>query len=204
MDCLQGAHLCLNANDHRESCAALTVARGQDCSDQSLFFPSPDETMIELKGLAGLLELIPGARGKLACDPLRVKKLLRYDERFRFESNIIDMIVPIRMLPEPGNMHPPMQLVSEENLEKARHGPANSRRPKLSIVGQASRAGSGFSKATCNQTAVGSPGFSETRQVWPVSIGLPEKRPNNRSEDQFWPRSTISPPPPVGVWKTRK
>src|ERR1700740_3827532 len=104
------------------------------------------------------------------------------------------MIIPSRVLPETSNMHPATKLVSQENLKKALHGPAKSRSPKLSIVGQASRDGSGFSKAICNQTAVGSPGLSETRQVWPASIGLPEKRLSNRSEDPFSSKYTTSPP----------
>src|SRR6202042_2066176 len=121
-------------------------------------------------------------------DPLRVKELLCYHQGLCFESDVIDMIIPGRMLSKPGHVQASAELISQKNLEKAAHGPAKSRSPKLSTVGQASMAGSGFSKTICNQTADGSPGFSETRQVWPVSIGLPENRPNNRSEDQFWPK----------------
>src|ERR1700750_1586724 len=108
------------------------------------------------------------------------------------------MIVPSRMLAESGDMDPPIERISQESLEKSTHGPPKSRRPRLSTVGHASKAGSGVSKAICTQTAVGSPGLSETRQTWPTSTGFPPNRPSKRNADQFSPQSTVSDPPPVG------
>ncbi len=49
-------------------------------------------------------------------------------------------------LPKPATWIPALDRISQENLEKSAHGPAKSRRPRLSTVGQASSAGSGVSK----------------------------------------------------------
>src|SRR5215469_12343638 len=114
------------------------------------------------------------------------------------------MIIPGRMFAETGDMDPAAYWIPQKNLKKSGHGPANCRRPKLSTVGQVSSAGSGVSKAIWTHTAVGSPGLSDTRQIWPTSTGLPPNRPNKRSADQLSPLSIVSDAPPVGVWKTIK
>src|SRR5580692_5832656 len=114
------------------------------------------------------------------------------------------MVIPGRVFAEAGDLDPLAERIPQENLEKSAHGPAKSRRPRLSTVGQDSSAGRGVSKAIWTHTAVGSPGLSDTRQTWPTSIGLPPNRPNMRNGDQFSPQSTGSDAPPVGVWKTTK
>src|SRR6516162_1366955 len=114
------------------------------------------------------------------------------------------MIIPSGMFAESGEKNSAAQRFPQEDLKKTRHDAEMSRRPKLSKVGHASRGGKGRSKPNWIQTAVGSPGFKETLQIWPASTGLPPNRPSIRREDQFVPESTGSPMPPVGMWYTNK
>src|ERR1700730_4789707 len=156
--------------------------------------------MTKFDRLLRLLDLVPRTRRELARDSFRIKEPLCENECFRGYSDVVNMIIPGWMFAKTGHLDCAVQCIPEKSLLKLTHGPTKSLRHKLSSVVQVSKAGRGVSKAISIHTAVGSPGFSETRQTWPTPTGLPPNRPSTRRADQFSPQSMFSNAPPVGVW----
>ena len=134
-------------------------------ADDGLLVPAPDEPVIELDGASRTSRSDPRHPMQAGWRFLQNKGAVSSEPRSRCQPDVVDMVIPGRMFAEAGDLDPRAERIPQENLEKSTHGPAKSRRPRLSTVGQASSAGSGVSKAIWTQTAVGSPGLSETRQT---------------------------------------
>src|SRR4051812_4376780 len=62
--------------------------------------------MVERCGLRRRLEPVPGAGVDLARDAFEIDELLGLDQRRRFESEVVDVIVPPRMFAEGSEKHP--------------------------------------------------------------------------------------------------
>src|SRR5215469_10233890 len=102
--------------------------------------------MIEVERLPFLFELIPRPGRDLAPDALGIENASNSDQGFSSQPKIINMIIPRRMFTKPSQLDRLIQTIAKENVQKATHCPVRSRKPRLSIVGHAARAGSGDSK----------------------------------------------------------
>src|SRR5262245_56532783 len=88
----------MRADDHRIAGPALAVAGRPKAADQNLPRSMPDKDVLELRQPLRLVQLLPRSAVDLPADTLHVKKEFRLSQAAGFQAQILDMIVPARML----------------------------------------------------------------------------------------------------------
>jgi len=96
----------LGAQDHRIAFAFFGVARRPHPPDDNVSACSPQEQVIEAGQTLSFVELVPPSRIDVAADALCVKEALDANEEFRFEAEIVHVVVPARVFAEGAQEHP--------------------------------------------------------------------------------------------------
>ena len=94
----EGNTQAMGADDQGILRPILSIARGPDSSGQESVAALPEKDVLELREPSGAIQSFPFAGVYLASDAIHVEDLLRQQEAFRLESDIVDMVVPSGML----------------------------------------------------------------------------------------------------------
>jgi hypothetical protein len=92
----------MRAEDHRVTRAALAIARRPHPPQQELVAAQPHERVVEGGEALFLLQLFPRAGVHLPAHALDVEQLFRKIQAVGFEADVLDVVIPSRMLAKSG------------------------------------------------------------------------------------------------------